>query len=295
MQKTRQINTSVLSPDKAGFPKRLEPLPQKIDKLYSASAMQLDNLLINPTVGIVGSRKISPYGRKVTELFAGELANRGVVVVSGLALGVDSIAHRSSLQNGGKTIAVLPSGLGAIYPSSHQGLARQILLNDGALITEYEKDEKPHKYYFIARNRIIAALSDVLIVTQAAEPSGSLYTAEFALEMGKTVFAVPGPIDNPTNQGTNKLLRSGASVALDPSDILEELGIKDDKTKKSEKFIPENEIQAKIISALNNGPLSASILLSKVGAETLLFQQQLTLLEIKGVIRSLGNNTWTTK
>lgn len=287
----RKINTSILSPDQKDFPARLKQLPQDITKLYSAGE-PLKNLLESPTVGIVGSRKVSSYGRRATEYFARQLARKGVVIVSGLALGVDSIAHRTCTIEKSQTIAVLPSGLGSIYPASHRGLARQILLSNGTLVSEYEKDERPHKYFFIARNRIIAALSDVLLVTEAAENSGSLYTAEFALEMGKTVFAVPGPIDSPSSRGTNRLIKSGACVALEPQDILDDLNIHDSQETKSIKYTPENDQEARIIKVLKNGQVDASTLLEKSGLDTLTFQQQLTILEIKGVIKNSGNNTW---
>ncbi len=250
---------------------------------------ELADILQKPTVGIVGSRKVSSYGRTVTENFSSALAKRGVVIVSGLALGVDSIAHRACLNAKGQTIAVLPSGLEAIYPSSHQGLAKQITQTGGTLITEYEPHEKPMKHYFIARNRIIAALSDILLVTEAAERSGSLHTANFALELGKPVFAVPGNITNINSMGTNKLIAVGATPALNPEDIIEELGL---SQAPEVAYIPENEVEELILSLLEQGISDGELLHQRSGLASQIYQQHLTMLEIKGAIKPLSANRW---
>ncbi len=285
----RTITT--IHPIEKAFPARLKGLPQPIEKLKFLGENP-SNLCKSPVVGIVGSRKVSNYGRLVTASLAGDLAKNGVVIASGLALGVDSLAHRACLQVGGKTIAILPSGIANIYPSSHRGLAKHIVSSGGCLISEYEDNELPMKYFFIARNRIIAAICDVLLVTEAAEKSGSLYTAEFALEQGKTVFAVPGPINSPTSRGTNKLIQTGASVAIEASDILDVLGVKKDTKNPENSYRPENEMEKKIITLINKGVVDGSQILNESGLKTEIYQQQMTLLEIKGVISAVGNNTW---
>ncbi len=200
-----------------------EGLAQQPRTLHVAGE-DLEALLTKPRIGVVGTRTPTSYGIAVTKMLVTELTKQGIVVVSGLALGIDSIAHQACLEVGGQTIAVLPSGLGNIYPRSHQKLAKQIVENEGTLVSEYEHSETPYKHYFIARNRIIAALSDGLLVIEAAEKSGSLHTADFALELGKPVFAVPGNITSPLSAGCNELIRNGAVPVTSVQDIFEELG-----------------------------------------------------------------------
>lgn len=254
----------------------------------------LSELLDMTTVGIVGSRKASTYGRGVTEKFAEELAHTGLCIVSGLALGVDSIAHRSAVRAKGKTIAVLPSGLDEIYPASHRGLARDIISSGGALLSEYDDSFRPRRESFIQRNRIIAALSDVLLVTEAAEKSGSLYTANFALELGKTVLAVPGNITSPYSAGTNNLIGSGATLVSDTKDIFDALGINPDKQQRLDIY-GDNEEEAKLLEILAAGISDGDVLLHRSGMEIQAFQQTLTMLEIKGAIAPQGSNRWRIK
>ncbi|HLZ14394.1 MAG TPA: DNA-processing protein DprA, partial [Candidatus Saccharimonadales bacterium] len=174
---------------------------------------------------IVGSRKLSAYGKAVTTLLATELARSGVVVVSGLAIGVDAIAHRAALDAGGLTIAVLPSSICDIYPASHTGLARQIVAQGGALVSEYPGGSRTYPGNFVARNRIASGLGDALLITEAAEKSGTLHTANFALEQGKPVLAVPGNITSPTSVGTNNLIKTGATPVTSVDDIFHILGM----------------------------------------------------------------------
>ncbi len=284
MQNLSKITiTNIKVADKT-YPERLRQLFDPPNSLNYLGARDISNLLTGPTVGIVGSRKVTPYGREVTSLFAAKLSKMGVCIISGLALGVDSIAHRTTLDNNGSTIAVLPSGLASIYPASHTTLANNIL-RSGGLVTEYSSREKPKKYYFIARNRIIAALSDVLLVTEAAERSGSLHTAGFAMDLGKTVFAVPGNINSPSSRGVNKLIQSGALPALDPNDILQELGI---EHVPSITYMPANEVEDIIIKLIKKNSNSSDSLAEQTGISAVVLQQHLSLLEIKGVIGVSG-------
>jgi DNA processing protein len=172
-----------------GYPEQLRHIPDAPKLLYFSGP--LAELCKEPCVAIVGSRKVTPYGRAVTEKLAGELARQGVVIVSGLALGVDSIAHEAALRAHGRTIAVLPRDIEHIYPVSHTGLAQRILSAGGALISEYPEGSDLHKFQFLERNRIIAGLSRGVIIPEAAARSGSLNTANAALEQGREVMAVP--------------------------------------------------------------------------------------------------------
>jgi DNA processing protein len=165
------------------------------------------------------------------------------------------------------------------------------VIKDGSVVSEYSGQQQPMRHNFIERNRIIAALSDILLVTEAAQNSGSLHTAQFALELGRTVYAVPGPIDSPTSQGTNNLIKSGATPATSPDDILEELGL----ANQTVEYLPEDEEESKILKLIKEGCLEGGMLLALSELKPEIFQQKLTILEIKGVIASVGNNNWSLK
>jgi DNA processing protein len=174
-------------------------------------------------VGIVGSRRPSPHGLRQAERFAGGLAARGFTVVSGLARGIDAAAHRGALAAGGRTIAVLGSGLGRMYPREHQELARQIALR-GAVLTEFPWDSPPRQFHFPHRNRLLSALSLGVLVVEAGERSGSLITANWAVEQDRAVFALPGRADDPEARGGLRLIQDGAQMVLCPEEIVESLG-----------------------------------------------------------------------
>jgi len=270
------------------IPSRLLRLAQPPAQLYVDG--ELAPLLGRPCVGIVGSRKVSAYGRAVTERFARELAAQGIVIVSGLALGVDSIAHQAALDAGGLTIAVLPSSVNEVYPSSHRVLAKQIVNREGALVSEYVDGTPAFKENFIARNRIIAGLSNALVVTEAALKSGSLHTARFALEQGIDVFAVPGNITSVTSEGANNLIKSGAMPVTDVNDILSRL-----KIKPVTLALPlgDNDAEQVIIDQLLAGVSEGNELQQLSGLPIDVFGQTLTMLELNGKIRAIGNNNWS--
>jgi len=242
-------------------------------------------------VAIVGSRNVTPYGRQVTLKLAGELAEQGVVIVSGLALGVDGLAHQAALEANGLTIAVLPGPLEIIAPSAHNQLAEQIIEQGGALLSEYAADEFPAKQNFIARNRLVSGLADALLITEAAEKSGSLHTARFALEQGKDVLAVPGNITSATSVGANNLLRAGAVPITCYRDVLEVLGLADHATPAAEvrgRNAHEQTVLDLLLTGLSDG--NELLIASKLKVQE--FNQVLTMLELGGKIRSLGANQW---
>jgi DNA processing protein len=175
-------------------------------------------------VALVGSRRASQYGIETCEKLSYELAVRGVTVVSGMAVGIDTAAHRGALRASGRTIAVMGSGHGHIYPAQNKKLYEEIVSN-GAVVTEYEDDMEPFAYNFPQRNRIISALSLGVIVVEAARNSGALITANFAAEQGRTVFAVPGKVSSATSSGTNELIKDGARLVQSVDDIVEELSL----------------------------------------------------------------------
>lgn len=243
-------------------------------------------------VGVVGSRRVSSYGRSVTLRLARELAEQDIVIVSGLALGIDSIAHRAALEVKGKTIAVLPCGLDRVYPASHTTLAKEILSNDGLLISEYPPGTNPQKYQFIARNRLISGLSDGVLITEAASKSGSLHTANFALDQGKQVFAVPGNITSDLSAGTNNLIRAGATPVTGSNDIFEALNL---AVSSSNTPVADNAEEALLLNLLQQGVQDSSELLEQSRMDTARFNQTLTMLEISGKIRPLGTGQWGLK
>jgi DNA processing protein len=267
-------------------------LAQKVENLFYLGDSFLE-LLDTPCVAIVGSRKVSPYGRAVTIKLASELARAGVVIISGLALGVDSIAHQATLEAGGKTIAILPCGLDTVYPASHRNLAKRILQSGGALASEYDiGGGSPKKYQFIARNRIIAALSQAVLITEAATKSGSLHTAHFALELGIDVVAVPGNITSPTSAGANNLLKIGAHPVTEVADILDLLGIR--TVARSSQYQPVNETERIILACIKNDQASTSEILLHSGLTPSEVTSALTMLEINSVITSSMDN-WQLK
>ncbi len=243
-------------------------------------------------IAIVGSRKHTSYGKQVAYDFAYDLAKNGITIVSGLALGIDSEAHKGALDAGGRTIAVLGSGIDekSIYPYSHKSLAEQIILN-GALISEYEPGTPALPYQFPERNRIVSGLSVGVLIVEAKEKSGSLITARLALEQNKDVFAIPGQIFSPMSKGTNKLIQQGAKLVLKPEDILEELEFSGIKIKKEEEDFSKDE--KNILKLLKNEELHTNeiIKISKMPANSVL--TNITILEMKGAIKNIGENIYT--
>jgi len=176
-----------------------------------------------PLIAIVGSRRTTRYGEETAYRLAGEIARRGGWVVSGMARGIDTCAHRGALDAGGKTIAVLGTGIDVVYPRENRALAERIAAN-GALVSEFAPGQPPDKYTFVRRNRIVAGLCEVTVVVESDVDGGSMITADFACDQGRTVCAVPGRIDQPTSAGCHQLIREGATLVTSVDDILSELG-----------------------------------------------------------------------
>jgi DNA processing protein len=272
-------------------PERLRQLSSPPKQLFHAGA-NLAELLQRPTVAIVGSRKVTPYGHQITRKLAHNLAEQGIVIVSGLALGVDAIAHQAALEAGGLTIAVLPSPIEQIAPRSHVQLAQRILDGGGALISEYPDGTPPLRPYFVARNRLVAGLCDALLITEAALKSGSLHTARFALEQGKDVLAVPGNITNPIAEGTNNLIRAGAVPITSTEDVLSVLQLRFKAIAPLKVAKGANMYEQAIIDLLKTGVTDGEQLQRDSKLDIAAFNQTLTMLELSGKIRALGANNW---
>ncbi len=250
------------------------------------------------TVAIVGSRHNTRYGEEVAYKMAYELAKKGVVVVSGLAYGIDSIAHRACLDAGGTTVAVLGTAIDHIYPTAHRPLAREIIDKGGAIISEYAANTEVFlKTSFLERNRIISGLADIVVVVEAAEKSGSLNTAAHALDQGKEVFAVPGNITNPYSQGCNKLICQGANPYTGPDNLLRLLFPEAYRRKRKKSgqtlLFGDTEEETAILRALSEGLRNGEDIMKVLNISASEFNQTITLLEIRGAVRSLGANNWT--
>jgi len=284
-----KINT--ISPHDSKYLQIIETIAICPKKLYFKGKLPDKRL---PTVAIVGTRKPTAYGREVTYQLAHDLARRGIVIVSGLALGIDAIAHRGALDAGGITLAVLGNGVDTIYPATNENLANEILQKGGAIISEYEPTVEARDFQFLERNRIVSGLSDAIIVTEAAIRSGTMSTAAHALEQGREVFVVPGNITSPLSAGCNNLIKQGAHPITCPNDVLEIIA---PDLLQPQSILPlgANALESKIINLLQSGIRNGEELQIKTDANISEFSQTLTLMEISGIIRALGGNQWTLK
>lgn len=244
-----------------------------------------------PVVAIIGTRRPSHYGKEVTYTIASELARNGVVIVSGMAAGIDTIAHTAALEAGGTTFAVVAQGLHTVYPVSNRGLAEKIQLS-GVLISEYEDGVSAMKHHFLARNRLVSGLADAILVIEAADRSGTFSTVAHALEQNKEVFAVPGPITSLLSAGPNKLLHQGARVARSAEDILQVIAPELIAGQKKFSF-GNTPLESKIIDLIQKGEHDGDLLLEKSGVVSSEFLQALTMMELNGVIRPTGGNRWS--
>lgn len=267
------------------YPTRLKEIDQPPPVLYIRGEYLMDDLF---AVAIVGTRKVTPYGRQVTEEIASYLASNGITVVSGLARGVDAVAHQAALKVGGRTMAVLGSGVDKIYPPEHRGLAEQMMTR-GAVVSDYAVGTPPDASNFPPRNRIISGLSLAVVVVEAAETSGALITAEFAAAQGREIFAVPGSILAPQSKGTNRLIQNGAQPLLTPADLMQALDLtRMDKQKTARKILPSDEIEALVLKTLGNEPLHVDDIRSQADLPIEKISAALTMMELKGMVRQVG-------
>ncbi len=243
-------------------------------------------------LAVVGPRKFSQYGEQVTQELISELARKNITIVSGLALGIDGIAHQSTLDQGGKTIAVLGSGNNEahVQPGIHRRMANKIIETGGAVITEYPPGTVPNKYTFPRRNRIIAGMSLGTLVIEASQGSGSLITAECALEGGRDVFTVPQNITSPTAAGSNNLLKMGAKVVTDPEDILDALNLQDATQYVTNRaIVGDTKEENLLIEHLSREPKHVDEISKKSSLPGAIVNSTLTIMEMKGKVRNLGN------
>lgn len=288
-ERITRLGIQVLTWDDDIYPRRLKEIDQPPPVLYVHGALTLED---EWAVAIVGTRRVTAYGRQVTEDLAASLARSGVTVVSGLARGVDAIAHQAALKAGGRTLAVLGSGVDRVYPPEHERLAAQIA-EAGAVISDYPPGTPPEAQNFPPRNRIISGLSMSVVVTEAGEESGALITTQFAAEQGREVFAVPGSILAPQSRGPNRLIRDGARPMLSPQDVLESLNMElvvEHRTARTS--LPTDPVEAQLYEALGPEPLHVDELRAQIGLPIEKVTAALTMLELKGLARQMGGMSY---
>ena len=270
------------------YPKRLEELAGMPYALFFIGEMPQEGI---SSVAVVGARRCSSYGEKMTLRFVERLAESGIQIISGMALGIDGMAHRAALNVGGKTFAVLGGGADVCYPAAHKGLYND-LIKRGGILSEQPPGTPPVAWHFPARNRLISGLADVVLVMEAKEKSGSLITADMALEQGRDIYALPGMVTEPLSCGCNRLIRQGAGILLSPEDLLKELGIQNKRLgKKSDK----NEIMLEspeniVYSCLGLYPEGMDQLAAETGLAIPELLRTLVSLQMKGLVTEVSRN-----
>ena len=272
------------------YPENLKDLDGMPYVLYIKGTLKKSD---SRSVAIVGTRMMTSYGREVAQKFAGELATLGITIISGLALGIDAEAQRAAIAAGGRTIAVLASGLDIISPLTNKALALEFIKSQGAVVSEYPLNHQPFPSDFPVRDRLISAMAKAVIVIEGRMKSGTFYTVKAALEQGRPVFAVPGPITSPASEGPNYLIQNGAKLLTSAKDVLDELHLqlKVDPVA-TEKVMPGGPIEINIIEILEREPLHLDELVRISGIATSEVSARLTIMEMKGLVRNMGGGVY---
>lgn len=285
LERVNKQGIEILTWDDVLYPPRLKEIDQPPPVLYFRGVLIPEDTW---AVAVVGTRRVSAYGRQVAEDIGSFLAANGVTVVSGLARGVDAIAHQSALKAGGRTIAVLGCGVDRIYPPEHTQLAGRIMAN-GAILSDYAMGTPPDASNFPPRNRIISGLSMATVIVEAGETSGALITAQFAIDQGREVFAVPGNILAPQSKGTNKLIAQGAHPLLSVQDLLDILNLtRVTEQRQSRRVLPVDETESKLMSVLTQEPLHMDEIRIQTGLPIERVSATLVMMELKGLVRQVG-------
>ncbi len=274
-----------------GFPARLAEIPDPPYALFVKGNLPDESCM---SASIVGSRECTPYGELQTLKFAKTLAGCGVQIISGMAKGIDGHAHRGALQGNGKTFAVLGCGVDVCYPREHIGLYADILEHEGGILSEYPPGTTPEGWNFPQRNRLISGLGDFLLVMEAKEKSGSLITVDLALEQGKDIYALPGPVSSPLSKGCNRLIHQGAEILLGQKELCENLEIQEEKegqTRKSEEKILD-KTENMVYSRFGFDPKSLEELAEQMGLSVQVILPKLIALELKGKIREISTHRY---
>lgn len=289
IEKINRLGITVLTINDPDYPRKLSRIEYPPPVLFVKGSFEDADL---NTVAVVGTRRCTSYGKQVTRELAGFLARNQITVVSGLARGVDGIAHRVALDEGGRTIAVLGCGIDIVYPSEHRDLAGQVI-NNGALISDYYPGTPPDGRNFPPRNRIIAGLSQLTVVVEAGERSGAIITAEFAASQGRDVFAIPGSIYAKRSKGTNRLIRDGAFPLLDYDELLQALNMEhSEEYRYARKVILENDIELLLMKTLAEDPMHVDEISAVTGIPIDRISATLSMMRIKGLVNEINHMTY---
>ncbi|HEX5689335.1 MAG TPA: DNA-processing protein DprA [Roseiflexaceae bacterium] len=285
LERVERAGVSMVSREDEGYPAALAQIPAPPPLLYVRGQL---SAVDDWSVAVVGTRSPTTYGREAALRIAGELSAAGVTVVSGLAIGIDTIAHATALERGGRTIAVLASGLDQIYPERNRALAERIVGN-GALVSEFPLGTKPMPQLFPVRNRIISGLSLATLVVEAGIKSGALITVRFALEQGRDVFAVPGPIFSPKSEGPNQLIRDGAGLVSCGQDILEALNLSSATSQQEiQAILPDDPTEAALLELVSYEAQHVDEIRRQCDLPITLVSSTLAIMELKGLVRQAG-------
>lgn len=292
MEKNQKLGIKIIFLEEQDYPYLLKEIDAPPVFLFYKGSLNPIELCL----AVVGSRQITTYGKQVAYSLLREIVPQGLTIISGLALGVDTFAHQEALNCSGRTLAVLGNGLDQVYPLQNKNLAQKIQEN-GALISEFPIGVPPYNYNFPRRNRLISGLSVGTLVVEAKIKSGSLITARYAIEQNRDVFAVPGNIFNSQSGGTNQMIQKGeAKLVLKAQDILEDLNLNLIKSQVTLKSLPQSlnltESENKIVEILNAEPLLFDSILNQTKLKPAELVSTLSFLELKGIVRNLGNNSW---
>ena len=285
MDSLKKYKIKVFTCNSADYPQRLKEIYDYPPVLYVRG-----NLLPQDEccLAVVGTRRATVYGRQVAEEIVTDLARNGITIVSGLARGIDSVAHRAALEAGARTVAVFACGLDIVYPAENAKLAREIM-EHGALVSEYPLGIKPKADNFPRRNRIMSGLSLGVLVVEAGESSGALITAKQALDQNREVFAVPGSILSPTSRGTNNLIQEGAKLVRNYIDILEELNLTIIAQQlEMKELLPVDETESLLLRQLGREPTHIDDICRHSGLGASLVSSVLTMMELKGIVKQVG-------
>ncbi len=267
------------------YPHLLREIDQPPPVLYIKGSLAPED---DFSVAIVGTRRVTAYGQQIARDTSIYLAAHGLTVISGLARGVDVLAHQHALEAGGRSIAVLGSGVDVIYPPEHRKIAEAIVEN-GAVISDYPMGTQPEGINFPPRNRIISGLSLATIVVEAGERSGALITAEFAVEQGRDVFAVPGNVLSPMSQGTNRLIQKGAYAMVSPQDVLDVLNLAQaEEYQSARQVLPSDTTEAKILQVMDFEPIHVDEICTEIELPVEKVSAALTVMELKGMVQHVG-------
>ena len=285
MERLQVQGIQVLTWDDEAFPRALKEIDQPPPVLYVRGSLLPED---DWAIAMVGTRRITAYGRQVAEETAAALARSGITVVSGLARGVDTAAHQAALDAGGRSIAVLGSGVDNIYPPDNRRLAERMIAC-GAVVSDYPPGAAPEAANFPPRNRIISGLSRAVIVVEAGEGSGALITAAFAAEQGREIFAVPGSIYSPQSKGANRLIQQGAHAFLDAQDLMETLNLtRTSEHRAARTALPADATEAQLLALLGGQPLHVDEIRLQAGLPIEKVSAALALMELKGMVRQVG-------